>query len=197
MTLSFRPLTLSKSSVGFDAKDGRNRLEEHMDDIELAETAKDDLDRILGFFSRVDAKASVILAVDTGMLGFLTSRAPELSALSWWEAGIAIATLLLLGVSLWFLYRQAFPNLQGGQASLVYFREIADKTEAHFIEEFKNQSSLDHANDLLGQAWRNSVILTEKFDYLRKALICLALAIPPWAASLLVFAFKTAVTKTN
>ncbi len=168
-----------------------------MEHKELLSTAKDELDRILGFFSRVDAKASVILAVDTGMLGFLASRVPTLSSLSYWEMAVGLATVVLLGISLWFLYKQAFPNLEGGDASLVYFREVAKRTEAKFIEEFSKQSSVDHANDLLGQAWRNSVILKEKFDYLRKALILLALAIPPWMASLLIFAFKTAAAKTT
>jgi len=163
-----------------------------MNEKELTEVAQNELDRILGFFPRVDAKASVILAVNTGMLGFLASRLPTLSSLVWWEIALCLTTVALLGISLWFLYKQAFPNVEGGNASLVYFREIANKTEAKFIDEFAKQGARDHVNDLLGQAWRNSVILKDKFDYVRKALIFLALAIPPWVASLAIFALKTA-----
>ena len=80
-----------------------------MEHKELLSTAKDELDRILGFFSRVDAKASVILAVDTGMLGVLASRVPTLSSLAYWEMAVGLTTVVLLGISLWFLYKQAFP----------------------------------------------------------------------------------------
>ena len=37
--------------------------------------AKDQLDRVLGFFGRVDSKASVVLAIDTGMLAYLVAHA--------------------------------------------------------------------------------------------------------------------------
>jgi Pycsar effector protein len=166
-----------------------------MDQKELLESARDQLDRVLGFFPRVDAKASVVLVVDTGMLAFLVARVPTPNSLTWWEIGISVATTVLLGISLWFLYKGAFPSLKGGNASLVYFREIAGRTEAKFIEEFAKQSTAEHARDLLGQVWRNAEILKEKFDHVKIAFIFMALAIPPWVISLLIFTLKTAVPK--
>jgi Family of unknown function (DUF5706) len=102
-------------------------------------------------------------------------------------------TVLFLGISFWFLYKGAFPNLKGGTASLVYFREIARRTEAKFIDEFTKQTAGEYAKDMLGQVWRNSEILKEKFDCLRLAFIFLALGIPPWVASLAIFSTKTVV----
>jgi hypothetical protein len=163
-----------------------------MDQNELKECARDQLDRVLVFFPRVDAKASVVLAVDTGMLAFLVARIPPLSLLGWWELAIPVVAALLLAVSLWFLYRGAFPSLKGGNSSLVYFREIAGRTEAKFIEEFAKQSVSDHAKDLLGQVWRNSEILKEKFDALKIAFLFMAIAILPWAVSLLIFTIRIA-----
>jgi hypothetical protein len=95
------------------------------------------------------------------------------------------------------LYRGAFPKLEGGSSSLVYFREIARRTEAKFIDEFMKQSDEDHIKDLLGQAWRNSEILKEKFDDLKAAFIFLALAIPPWVVALAIFTLKTTALKTT
>lgn len=158
----------------------------------LLESARDQLERVLGFFPRVDAKASVLLAVDTGMLGFLATKVPQLHMLTWWEIAIPAAAAALLGVSLWYLYKGAFPKLEGGGMSLIYFREIAKRTESKFVDEFMKQSEEVHAKDLLGQAWRNSEILKEKFDDLKKAFIFLALAIPPWVVALVVFTVKTA-----
>lgn len=163
-----------------------------MDQKELLDTAQDQLDRVLGFFPRVDAKASVVLAVNTGMLAFLATHIPSPHFLTWWAIALPSVTILFLGISFWFLYKGAFPNLEGGTASLVYFREIAGRTEARFIDEFTKQTVGEYAKDLLGQAWRNSEILKEKFDCLRIAFIFLALAIPPWVASLLVFSITAA-----
>jgi hypothetical protein len=160
----------------------------------LLESSRDQLNRVLGFFPRVDSKASVVLAVDTGMLAFLVTHIPRLESLSWWEIAILFATIVLLGVSLWHLYKEGFPSLKGGSGSLIYFREIAARTEAKFIDEFTKQSEPDHVKDLLGQAWRNSEILREKFDHLKWSFVFLALAIPVWAASLFIFASKAATT---
>ena len=59
-----------------------------MDQRDLLGSARDQLDRVLGFFPRVDAKASVILAVDTGMLAFLVAHVPSPRLLTWWEVAI-------------------------------------------------------------------------------------------------------------
>jgi hypothetical protein len=166
-----------------------------MDQKDLAESARSQLDRVLSFFQRVDGKASVVLAVDTGMLAFLVAHVPAPHLLTWWEIAVPTLTVVLLAISLWFLYKGAFPNLEGGSASLVYFREIAGRTEARFIEEFSKQSLADHCKDLLGQVWRNSEILKEKFDCLKVACIFLAVAILPWIVSLTIFSAKvTAAT---
>jgi hypothetical protein len=89
-------------------------------------------------------------------------------------------------------YRNAvsggFPNLKGGEASLVYFREIAKLREHSFIEKFSAQSEKQYANDLLAQVWRNSQILSTKFDSLKLAFTFMALAILPWIVSLVLFA---------
>jgi hypothetical protein len=152
--------------------------------------ARDQLAIVLGFFSRVDAKASALLAIDTGMLAILTANALPLttmsvmSVLSYVLAGITAAAL---GGSLWFLYRVAFPSLDGGHQSLIYFREIARRTETNFIDAFTAQDDDLRVKDLLGQVWRNSCILTAKFDSLKRAFILMALAIVPWSASVALF----------
>ena len=81
----------------------------------------------------------------------------------------------------------AFPTLRGGHKSLIYFREIARRTESNFIDEFVEQEEGARIKDLLGQVWRNSCILTSKFDSLKWAFILVALAIIPWATAVALF----------
>ncbi len=149
--------------------------------------ARDQLTLILSFFSRVDAKAWALLAINTAMLGVLASKAPSFATMSAFTYGLAGITVALIGASLWFLYRVAFPALDGGQESLIYFREVARKTETAFIGAFTQQDECLRVKDLLGQVWRNSCILTAKFDALKRAFIFVALAIIPWAITVALF----------
>jgi len=102
-----------------------------------------------------------------------------------WELIPVTATLLLIALSVWHLYQEAFPALDGGEDSLVYFRPIAGRTETNFRDAWLKQADEQHLSDLLGQIWRNSVILKKKFDHIRWAFIFLACALLPWAISLI------------
>jgi Family of unknown function (DUF5706) len=152
--------------------------------------ARDQLNRTLTFFPRVDGKASVILAVDTSMLAVLATRSWPALHFGWHLLPLGLA-LLALGVSFWHLYREAFPQLEGGQQSLLYFREIANLTESRYLEAWKASSDEQNLNDLLGQTWRNSQILRSKFDHLKQAYIALACATPPWAVTLVLLSWNT------
>ncbi len=138
-----------------------------MDQKQLLSACKDQLTLVLDFFPRVDAKASVILAVDTGMVGYLAAHLPPFESVQWWEYLAPSLVMALLTLSLWHLYKGAFPTLEGGNESLVYFREIARRTESKFIDEFMAQDERAYMKDILGQAWRNSEILTKKFNHLK------------------------------
>lgn len=146
--------------------------------------AAEQLDRVLAFFTRADAKGSVLLAVDTGMLAFLASNFPLYNSFDKMLL-ITLLPALLLAISLWHLYKGAFPSLDGGHESLIYFREIAKRTESRFIAEFVSQSDEAYINDLLSQVWRNSEILKEKFNHISSAFNWMALSIPPWLGSLI------------
>ncbi len=144
--------------------------------------ARDQLNRTLAFFSRVDAKASVVLAVDTSMLAVLTAKLSSLNTLRWEWIPIALA-FALLGASLWNVHQEAFPALEGGEESLLYFREVAKLTEANYIAKWMKTDETEHLRDLLGQVWRNSCILTKKFNHIRLAINFLMAAIVPWLVS--------------
>jgi hypothetical protein len=166
-----------------------------MDKKILIDAAKDQLARTLSFFSRVDAKASVILAVDTGMLGILVANAPPVRTFDW-SLLIVLLPTILLAISYWHLYKEAFPSLDGGHDSLIYFREIAKRTESQFIGAFQNQTEDFYLADLLSQVWRNSEILRNKFDHIRRAIDFMALAVLPWLIALAMLASKNMALKS-
>lgn len=154
-----------------------------MTESDLRPMAKDQLGLVLSFFPRVDSKISLLVGIDIAMLAYLASKTPPFSS---WEAKLlfALIPVILLSVSLWHLYLASFPQLEGGRDSLVYFREIATRAEGKYLEDFKKQTPEFHVNDLLGQVWRNSQILKEKFHHLKLAFQLLGWAILPWLVTL-------------
>lgn len=78
--------------------------------------------------------------------------------------------------------------------SLIYFREIAYRKEDEFIKEFMTQGEDEYLKDLLNQTYRNSQILTQKFDHLKLAFVFLAIALPFWVIALFIFASKNTDT---
>jgi hypothetical protein len=149
--------------------------------------AGDQLNLILGFFARADTKLSVVLGIDLSMLGLLSTKAPGMQYItsSAWLA--ATLFLIAVGMSLTHLYQGSFPDVRGGEDSLVFFREIAKLEEAKYVHAFSALSADDLARDLLNQSWRNAVILKEKFHHLRWAYIFMAWGIGPWAVALILF----------
>jgi hypothetical protein len=89
-----------------------------MENKRLSEIAATQLDRVLEFFPRADAKGSVLLAVDTGMLAVLASNYPSSGSFDCMLL-ITLVPVLLIGISLWHLYMGAFPSLKGGHDSLI------------------------------------------------------------------------------
>lgn len=153
------------------------------------------LDRILGFFNRVESKASLLFAADGGLLALLALNVRLSDFQIWYVVLPGFISTLLIIASLYFLYQCAVPNLKGGAGSLIYFSEISARTEARFIDEFMGQTKSDFTRDVLGQVWRNSEILRVKFQSVKYAFLCTAAALFPWclfigAVSILHFEIK-------
>lgn len=151
---------------------------------EIGGRADKQLDRVLSFFPRVEAKASFLFALDVGLLGYGTVNLDREDLNSVYVATFGVAFLALTVASLFHVYWCVFPHLKGGANSLIYFREIAQRTELDFADAFLSRTDESYARDVAGQIWRNSAILKLKFDYLKRAFVLTMLAIAPWAGFL-------------
>jgi hypothetical protein len=128
----------------------------------------------------VETKVSFLLAMNFGLLAILALNLQIVDFFLWYLIIPAVSAVMLTAASVYFIYRSTFPQLKGGENSLIYFREIAKKTEAGFIAEVLAQDDEQYARDLLGQVWRNSEILKLKFDAMKIAFILSTLALVPW-----------------
>lgn len=138
------------------------------------------LDRVLGFFPRVDTKAAGLFTVNSAMLTIaaLNVRPDDLKL---WYVGLPMAlTIAGLIASYVFLYRSNFPNTGGGEGSLIHFVQVQKRTEANYLEEYLSADEERYRRDMLGQVWRNSQILCGKYNDVAKALRFTGVALIPF-----------------
>lgn len=151
-----------------------------MEPKDARETGAKQLDRVLSFFARVEAKASFLFAIDTGLLALIAVNLRMTDFGLWLVMLPALIAVLLVIGSLWFIYQCHFPKLDGGGGSLIYFVEIAKRTEARFITECEGLDDAALTKDYLGQTWRNAQILATKFSHVKMAFTLTGLALLPW-----------------
>jgi hypothetical protein len=144
------------------------------------------LDRVLGFFPRVEARINALFGANTLIL-IIAALNVAADDLRLWYVTIP-GSLLLIGllVSYYHLFRANFPDDNGGEKSLIFFKEIQKRTEANYIAEFLDCSEATLRNDLLGQVWRNSCIVCQKYQRVKLAIIATALSIAPFVIFLVV-----------
>lgn len=161
-----------------------------MNDIDIIQRQ---LDRLLTFFPRVEARINGLFGVNT--LIFVIA-AVNLSAgdLRLWYVTMPGAILLVgLLTSYYHLFKASFPDDNGGENSLVFFKRIQERTEINYIKEFLDCSEAKFRDDLLGQVWRNACILCVKYTRVKQAIIATALSVVP----LIVFLMVTATIHTR
>lgn len=155
-----------------------------MEKSKLFELAPKQLECVLGFFARVEAKANFVFAVNSALLGALALHVKR-SDFDDWHRYVALGIAAIgLATSYFFIYRCLFPTLDGGHRSIIYFREIARLPEQTFIEKFRDLGEDDYVDDLLSRTWRNSEILAVKFRTIKVAFIATGLTLLPWSAYL-------------
>lgn len=151
------------------------------------------LQRTLGFFPRVDTKVSGLFAVNSTALTLMALNVEAGDLRLWYislPAGLGIALLIF---SYYFLYRANFPNLKGGEGSVVYFSEIKKFTEQNYVASYLETSEEDYRKDMLGQVWRNSVILCQKYEWVAHATRCTLASFIP----IVWFLVATAITHSR
>lgn len=143
------------------------------------------LDRLMGFFPRVDGKASAILAIDVAMLGVLGACFP-ISDMGSLPGIFGIIAAVLILVSLWKIYGVFFPHLKAGpKPSLLFFGDIAARDWATYHGAVTTLTEEDLLEDLTCQIWRNAEILKVKFTRMEEAFMTSLASLPFWVAPLL------------
>lgn len=138
------------------------------------------LDRTQSMFARVEGKASFLFALNVAMLALMAVNLDLRHPFGWHGVCVALAGLLLAS-SLWNLYSAYAPSLDGAKRpSLLYFRDIADRTESSYCAALKDAPEADLVDDAMSQVWRNSQILAKKFSRVQRAFSLTMVSVVPW-----------------
>ena len=146
------------------------------------------LDRVLSFFPRVETRINGLFGVNT-LIMVIAALNLSSGDLRLWYVTVPGALLVVgLLVSYYHLFKANFPDVNGGENSLVFFKRIQERTEANYIAEFLECSEAKFRTDLLGQVWRNACILCVKYTRVKQAIIATTLSIVPFVVFLIVTA---------
>lgn len=150
--------------------------------------------------SRADIKAQLLLAADALLAGTFASLgkgtassvlSPTLPLLPRVTALCTILMFLALACSFYWALHVITPHLQGSKAlTLMYFGQIAQMKEEHFIETFRNQSLEDLKVATLAQVHTKAKIAQMKFARVRWSVTFLMASLVFWAIIQLVLAFS-------
>jgi hypothetical protein len=135
---------------------------------------------VQSFFSRVDARMTALFAIVTGQAAFLASSIHAVDFKDTYSVVATFSFMLMAAIATHELYQCAYPNLKGGERSLVYFSEIAKLREVEFLSEYTAVSEQKLLEDIVGQIWRNSQILSAKYVALKRATIAVGIGVAPW-----------------
>ena len=149
------------------------------------EVAERQLGLVMGFFPRIDSKVSALFAIASAEIAVAILNVGPDDLKAWLITVPLVAFLLVIGLTIFNLYRCAYPHLDGGRQSLVYFAEIAKLDQANYIAAYRGLNVSDLTDDLCSQVHRNSEILDKKYGYLRTATKAVMWSLLPWTLFLL------------
>lgn len=159
-----------------------------MDDERGFATAQ--LDRLLGFFNRVEAKAAFVFAIDVALLGTLALNIPVADPISV-PTLFAVLAAIPLAVSVVTLFATFFPHLKNGRPGLIYFGDIAKLSADEYIRRTRALTNEQLVEELLCQVWRNAEILKIKFERSERAFKWTGAALPLWMIFLIITTAQT------
>lgn len=155
-----------------------------MNEDQIIKTLETSLARLLSWIGAAEARISLVLGLDTAMLGAIAVFAPSPKLWTVAASSFAAVAVTSLVLSLAALAFASFPRTDGPKKSLIYFGGIVSRDSDQFLVDMRTLSASQHIEDLCRQCHRNAEIAEAKFGWVKRAQIVLFLAIAPWGVAL-------------
>ena len=142
------------------------------------------LARLIDWIGKHDSKASVLLGINTALLGVLGTLAGKQAVLSSCALILLAAAVLPLGISFMFIYLGNFPKIKAAHPSLLYFGTIGKLEARSYERQLRQLTQEEYVSDLISQCHMIAQIVATKFDRLQWAYRMLFLSLPFWSLSI-------------
>jgi hypothetical protein len=149
------------------------------------EVAERHLVLIQSFFPRIDTKVSALFAISSAQIAVASLNITIGDLQKWYVALAAILFVAGMAIVQFALYTCTYPQLKGGSQSIIYFGEIAKRSEANFLRDYNAMSLQELHDEIASQIWRNSEIVAAKYKALKLATRAIIASLVPWAVILL------------
>jgi hypothetical protein len=146
--------------------------------------AESNLQRQLDWVARHDLRTAFVAGVGITMLGVVASIDWNTVLANGFLLACFLLSLVLLFLSLCFIFASQYPKTKSPNPSVLYFGTIANYHFDDFKSKFMNMSESEYLNDLLCQTHINAQIINGKLRYLKIALSLLLIAVLPWTITI-------------
>ena len=152
---------------------------------QLISILETNLARQLGWIQAADGRVSLVLPLSTAMLGLIAALIPK-NICQWEVLPIAFAVIssCLLLLSILFVVFASFPKTTGPEGSLIFFGGISMNSLNEYKSKIQSLTEDKYINDLVEQCHRNAEIVSKKYHWVKKSLICIFLSLPFWLVSI-------------
>lgn len=150
------------------------------------------LERQLTWIGAADAKATLVFAVDSGMLAVLASVLPRPGSWSVLTGILACFAAACLIGSVTCVVAANWPRLLGPKGSVVYFGGICSIEEEQYTERIRSVATGDLVEDYARQCHRNATIAHAKYVWVQRASAVMCASLPAWLVAIwLLYAAKS------
>ncbi len=143
-----------------------------------------ELSRLLAWIQAADSRASIILPIDTAMLGLMAALLPKYICISNQMLAFPILAMLLLLFSITCLVFSSFPRTDGPKNSIIFFNGIAKRNINEYESSVLNLTINEYESDLIQQCHINAEIADVKYQWVKRSMAGLFLATPFWIISI-------------
>ncbi|WP_420561411.1 Pycsar system effector family protein [Tepidicaulis sp.] len=156
-----------------------------MEDDHIFDRAEKNLERMLNWGVRHDARSSVLLGITAAMAGGLGAILPNIACWSLWAFFLVGSSYACIIYSVVHLALSQFPRTNSPNSSLLYFGTISKRNIREFERLLREQTQDEYLHDLSCQIHENAVLLDKKFSHTKHAMISLFVSLPFWTLSIM------------
>ena len=149
------------------------------------------LDLVLAWVRAAESRLVFLLSLSTAMLGVITISSQGIAVWCAWTSAMALIVGIWLTLGIASCIASVFPRTGGPSESLIFFGGIGSLKLEEYKSSVKSRTGDDYMTDLIEQCHINAKIAVEKYQWVKKSMICISLGFVSWVVWLILLFAQT------